>query len=186
MTGPQVQTSALTSIFTFATALRSGNSGSSAAIDALLSGEAISGSDEFAAGESNDGGDSGAQGVLPVYRDISPGTPVVVCSRGIAGSGDAANKLGNRKFLRLVLGTATAVVIQAAGASTGGATVPATDPDIFVHRRGSLVAVSNATGSTETTSQLALPADTYIIEVYDFDLDGTTLIPRCMNVSVQG
>ena len=77
-------------------------------------------------------------------------TPVVVCSRGIAGSGDAANKLGNRKFLRLVLGTATAVVIQAAGASTGGATVPATDPDIFVHRRGSLVAVSNATGPTET------------------------------------
>jgi hypothetical protein len=186
MTAPQVQTSALTSIFSFATALRSGNSGSSAAINDLLSGEGVSGSDEFGAGETNDGGDSGAQGVLPVYRDIFPGTPVVVCSRATAGSGDAANKLGNRKFLRLVLGTATAVVIQAAGVSTGGATVAATDPDIFVHRRGSLVAVSNETGSTETTPQLALPADTYIIEVYDFELVGTTTISRCMNVSVQG
>ena len=39
MTGPQVQTSALTSIFSFATALRSANSGSSAAINDLLSGE---------------------------------------------------------------------------------------------------------------------------------------------------
>jgi hypothetical protein len=186
MTGAQIQTNALTSIFSFATALRSGNSASSAAISALLSGEFISGSDEFGAGETNDGGDSGAQGVLPVYRDISPGTPVVVCSRATSGSGDAANKLGNRKFLRLVLGAATGVTIQAAGVSTGSGTVPAEDPDIFVHRRGSLVAVGQETGSTETITQLALPADTYIIEVYDFELAGMTSISRCMNVSVQG
>jgi hypothetical protein len=184
MTGPQVQTNALTSVFSFATALRSGNSESSAAINALLSGEAISGSDDFGAGESNNGGDDQ---VLPVHSDISLGpNPVVVCSRATAGSGAAANKLGNRKFLRLVLGAPTAVTIQAAGVSTGSGTVSATDPDIFVHLRGSFVAVGNGTGPTETITQLALPADTYIIEVYDFDLAGTTTVPRCMNVSVQG
>jgi hypothetical protein len=185
MTGPQVQTNALTSIFSFATALRSANSESSAAISALLDGEVISGNDDFGANETNDGGDPQ---VLPVYSVIILNTPVPVCSRAIAGTGlgNADNKLGNRKFLRFTLSTATLVTIQAAGAVTADGTVAATDPDIFVHRRGDLVAVGDGTGSTETITQLALPADTYIIEVYDFDIDGVTLVSRCMNVSVQG
>jgi hypothetical protein len=183
MTGPQPQTNALTSIFSFATALRSANSGSSAAINALLGAEAVSGADDFGAGESNDGGDPD---VLPVYNDIFLGTPITVCSRATAGAGDNANKLGNRKFLRFVLGAPTLVTIQAAGVAPGGASVAATDPDIFVHRRGEFVAIGDATGSTETITQLALPADTYIIEVYDFDLAGITTISRCMNVSIQG
>jgi hypothetical protein len=183
MVGPQVQTDALTSIFTFASALRAANGASAAGVDAVLSGEQIDAVDDFGSTENNDGGDDR---VLPVYEDISLNTPVSVCSRATAGSGDTANKLGNRKFLRLVVNANVLVTIHAAGAVEGGGTIAATDPDIFVHRRGSLVDFGAEQGSTETISQLPLVAGTYIIEVYDFDVAGTNATPRCMQVSVQG
>jgi hypothetical protein len=183
MVGPQVQTDALTSIFTFASALRSENSASAAGISALLSGEQIAATDDFGSTETNNGGDDR---VLPVYQDILLNDPVSVCSRATAGSGENDNKLGNRKFLRLVLSNNALVTIQAAGAPGGGGTIPATDPDIYVHRRGSLVDAGAEQGATETISQLPLVAGTYIIEVYDFDVAGTNATPRCMQVSVQG
>jgi hypothetical protein len=183
MTGPQVATRALTSIFPFATAMRSANAGQSSAIGALLSSEGISGNDEFGAGESNNGGDDR---VLPIYQDITSGVPISVCSRATAGSGDNDNKLGNRKFLRLLVNANTAITITATGAASDPGTVAATDPDIWLHRGVTPPLVGDETGDTETLDQIPLTAGTYIIEVYDFDLTGTSATPRCMQVSVQG
>jgi hypothetical protein len=79
------------------------------------------------------------------------------------------------------------VTVTASGSNNGGGTVPATDPDIFVLRRGVLAAFGAGTGATETISQTPLPAGLYIIEVYDFDIDSVAgNIPRCMTVSVTG
>ncbi|HET9446964.1 MAG TPA: hypothetical protein VFO35_11925, partial [Steroidobacteraceae bacterium] len=58
MTDAQVETEALTSIFSFAEGLREAQPASAQAIDDLLEGEDILGSDEFGAGESNAAGDS--------------------------------------------------------------------------------------------------------------------------------
>ena len=181
MTGAQVQTDAVTSIYTFAAGLRAANPGSAAQIDDLLTQEKIFGSDDFGAGETNDAGDPG---ILPIYKTILLNAPISVCSRMPDGSTDA-NKVGNRVLLRFDNDAQRLVTITAAGAVNGGGTVAATDPDIFVLRRGTLAAFGvSSTANSETISQQPLAAGTYIIEVYDFNIAGTQ--PRCMSVSIQG
>lgn len=186
MTGPQVTTDALTSVFPFARSIRSNNPSASAAIGTLLAGEAISGTDDFGAGESNAGTDST---VLPVYRDITLNTPLTgICSRSTAGV-LTTNKLGNRRFLRFVNNTARLVTITATGAAPNAQSASATNPDIFVIQRGALVAVGNSLANgAESISQFSLPAGTFIIEVYDVDIKDstTTSPPRCMTVSITG
>jgi hypothetical protein len=177
MTGAQVTTDALTSIYTFSTALRA----TTPAVDDLLEAEQIFGTDDFGAGESNDGG--GDQ-ILPVYKTIQFNQPINVCSRSPGGNA-STNKLGNRVFLRFDNNAARLVTIEATGAAPSGGTSAATDPDIFVLREGALV--NFGTGTTlgqETIPQFQLPQGTIIIEVYDFELAGTA--PSCMNVSITG
>lgn len=184
MTGAEVNTDALTSIYTFITGLRAANPGSLAAINALVSGEDINGTGDFGDGETNDGdGNPGtSNGVLPVYGTIMRNQPITVCSRSPFGNTDS-NKLGNRVFLRFVNDASRLVTITATGANGGGG-VQATDPDIFVLRRGTLAAFGADTGPSETIDQIALVPATYIIEVYDFNIAGVA--PRCMTVSVTG
>lgn len=186
MTGSQTTTDALTSIFSFITGLRSANPGSLAAIDTLLTGENISGTGDFGAGETNDGDPGSNTGVLPVYLDIVRNDPpIAVCSRSPFGN-LSSNKLGNRVFLRFDHDGTGLVTIAATGAPNGGTTIAAEDPDIFVLRRGVLAAFGAGTGSSETIDQVPLPAGIYIVEVYDFEVDGAAATPRCMTVSVTG
>ncbi|HKS58852.1 MAG TPA: hypothetical protein VJS12_26410 [Steroidobacteraceae bacterium] len=181
MTGAQVQTDAVTSIYSFAAGLRAANPASAAQIDDLLTNEDIFGTDDFGAGETNAAGD---QGILPVFKTIQLNAQVNVCSRSPHGNTDS-NKVGNRVLLRFDNNASRLVTITATGAAPVGGTVAATDPDIFVLRRGTLAAfgVSEVQGS-ETISQTPLDAGTYVIEVYDFNIAGTQ--PRCMNVAIQG
>lgn len=192
MTGAVASTDAVTSIFPFASALRAANATSQAGIGNLLDQESIFGTDDFGGGESNDGSDAN---VLPVYRAILLNTPISVCSRSPDGN-DNTNKLGNRVFLRFDNNVARLVAIQVDGAANGSGTTFATDPDVFVLRKGALVAVGldtpagpppHTTAGHETIEPFQVAAGTSIIEVYDFELDrvvGTQ--PRCMTVSVTG
>lgn len=182
MTGAQVQTDAVTSIFSFLAALRAANPGVATQITALANAENIHGTTDFGAGETNDAGDPPV--LADLFRPIALNAPpITVCSRSPFGNTDA-NKLGNRVLLRFDNDVQRLVTITAAGANVGGGTVPATDPDIFVLRRGTLAAFGVATGGTETINQVQLPAATFIIEVYDFNIAGA--LPRCMSVSVTG
>jgi len=113
------------------------------------------------------------------------------------GSGDVTtNKLGNRVFLRFDNTAARLVAIQIDGAANGAGTTFATDPDVFVLGRGALVQVGvstppgaqpHSTAGHETIAQFALPAGTFILEVYDFEM---SLVanpqPRCMTVALTG
>lgn len=186
MTGPQINTDAFTSIFSFVTALRSANSSVSSGIGDLLQGETISGNNAFGANESNIGGDPS---VLPVYQDIALNSPLTnVCSRSVAGSSDG-NKLGNRRFLRFDNSQARMVSITLTGATTSSAAVTATDPDVYVFRRGALVAAGeSAVVGQESLTQIQLAAGTHILEVYDFDVidSGSNQPARCMTVSISG
>ncbi|MGH8239545.1 MAG: hypothetical protein ACREXP_21380, partial [Steroidobacteraceae bacterium] len=172
VTGAQVTTDALTSIFTFSTGLRAAQPAAQPAIDTLLAGEDITGTGDFGVGETNDGDGNPSvnNGVLPIYGDIARNDPpITVCSRSPFGHA-SGNKLGNRVFLRFTNDMARPITIQATGTNSVGGAIPATDPDIFVLRRGTLAAFGAGTGSSETISQAALPAAAYIIEVYDFDV----------------
>jgi hypothetical protein len=190
MTDKQRNTPALTSIFSFASALRANNSSVSGNIQNLLQRENITGTGEFGANETNDGGDAG---FTAVYTDISPGVQVTgVCSTN--GTPDG-NKLGNRRFLRYVKNTSGLVNIQANGAVAAG--VPgsgiATDPDILVYQQGVLRSGDQGRSrfaNQETITQLQLAAGTYVIEVYAFetiDPDAIAVVttPRCMNLTIQ-
>jgi hypothetical protein len=186
MTGAEKTTDALTSIYTFITALKAANPGSVAGINTLLNGEDIDGTGDFGTGETNFGG---AAGLTSVYLDIAlnAGAPTGFCSRSPFGN-TSSNKLGNRVFLRFNNDATHLVTIQVTGTPLGGGTIAATDPDIFVLRRGVLAALgAGTTPGSETISQVPLPAGLYIIEVYDFDIDrvaGNT--PRCMTVTITG
>jgi hypothetical protein len=179
MIGPQVTTDALTSIFSFAEALRAQSGVSSAAIGDLLRAEGINGTDEFGEDEDNDGGiDPGA---LRVYeRVVLNARPTYVCTSALAGT---PNKLGNNRFLVFDNEAARPLQILAQGVALNPSQAPASDPEILVYRRGIVLAAGSAEGSAETVN-ITLDRGRYVIEVYDDDLAGSQ--PRCMNVSVTG
>ena len=106
-----------------------------------------------------------------------------MCSRSPAGN-VSTNKVGNRVFLRFDNDVPRLVTIVATGATNGGGTVAATDPDIYVLRRGALATFGAGSGAQRNDLAVSLPAGIYIIEVYDFDLAGTA--PHCMTVSITG
>jgi len=192
ITGAQKTTDAVTSIYSFLTGLRAANAGSLAAIGNLEDGEEIFGSGDFGAGETNFGG-AGAdpQVLVDLFREIVRNDPpITVCSRSPFGH-ETANKLGNRVFLRLNNDVQRLVTITATGTNSVSGSISATDPDIFVLRRGVLAALGvDEGGGTETIDQVLLPAGLYVIEVYDFALADTRIVvsdaPRCMTVSVTG
>lgn len=178
----QRTTFALTSIFSFLEALRDEAPADASGINQLRNREQISGTDGFGAGESNNGGNPSN---LPVYRPIvlNAGQQRVCVS---AANGEV-NKLGYSKFFRLDLqnqALATITVIGAFDPDTPGSAA-AEDPDIYVYRRGEVVAYGEDIGSSETISQISLPAATYIIEVLDYELASGDP-PHCMTISVTG
>jgi hypothetical protein len=176
MTGPQTTTNAMTSIFTFATAIRSQNT---SGIAALLNRENINGTDDYGTNETADGG---VFGTLPVYKTISLNTPLYVCS--VATAGAEGNKLGNRQFLRFNNDASRPVVVRAQGATNNASQDAATDPDIYIHRRGAVLATGESSTANVETVNFTLATGDYIIEVLDFDATGAR--PKCMNVSITG
>jgi hypothetical protein len=190
MTNEEVNTPAMTSIFSFASALRANNGSASSSIQNLLQGEDIAGTGEFGANETNDGGDVG---FTAVYTDITAGVIVTgICSTN--GTADG-NKLGNRRFLRYVKNTSGLVNIQATGAVAAG--VPgsgiASDPDIQVYQQGVLRSGNQGRSGVpnqETITSLQLAAGTYVLEVVAYetiDPDAIAVVttPRCMNLTIQ-
>lgn len=184
MTNDQKTTAAATSIFSFASALRTRNPGESSAIGSLLSGENIHGTGAFGDSETNNGG--GVPQVLPVYLPvgIGPGNQAYACVSRQAGFQDK-DKLGNRRLLSFVNDSARTVQIRVQGASNNVAHVAATDPDIFVFSRGVPIVSGTTAGSNVETVSPTLDAGTFIIEVYDDDLSASVPTdPRCMYVTI--
>lgn len=161
LTGAQKQTDALTSIFSFADALRTANPTQTAGINLLLNGESISVSDAFANNEANAGG-NGNLDVVPIYTDIDLNAgPVQVCTNASIGT---YNKIGDRRFLRLNLPVPAMVSITATGLP-GTQASPPPDPDMDLWTRGVAI-VSEAFGTQEVLTQ-SLGSGIHVIEVYE-------------------
>ena len=158
MTTRMRTTPSLTTIYPFLSALRAGNAAQASAIDALAAGQQLASvTDDFGANELNSGGDARN---LPIFRSVSSGEIVAVCS--VAANG-AYNHLGNRKFLRFELAAAGTITVRANNGPAGS------DPDLALYSAGVQRGLAEGTAaSAETLTVTGLAAGTYVIEVYEF------------------
>lgn len=168
---------AFVSIYLFAEKLREMSPGMTTGFNSLLSGQNISITDRFGAGESNSGG---ASIHLPVYKTLPlNNTAINVCSSNANGS---YNKLGVSQFLRLNVLSNGRYQITATESPTQS---DSSDPDLYLYQRGQLVAFSEAgTPDVETLSH-SLTAGTYVLEIADaraIDSGNTDEVNVCFNV----
>jgi hypothetical protein len=189
--GRQKVTPALTSIFSFLDAVEAVAPNSTSAITQLAAAHGINSVDPFAIGESNNGGDSS---VIPVYKDLAIPSTTSVCSE--AGNANYYNKLGNRKFLKVVTTSSLRVAIQVTGAVDPAVLISkaASNPDFVLWANGTILIdgtndESNLT--VQTAPQMEVPAGTYVLEVYDFAYNNPGAAPNdnsphCMSVSITG
>ncbi len=155
----QRNTDAVTSVFSFISALKARRPADAALIDQIVSAQSIVAAtiNPFGTTETNAGNPPGGTDVLPIFTSISPnGTPVTVRSVGSFGAG--GNKLSAHRFLRLDIPTQRTVNFTLSAPANR-------DADIFVYRRGTVVATGIAFGNENFSTTLA--AGTYVLDVYD-------------------
>ncbi len=158
--------SVFTTIFLFADQYKTLNSGDSAGVDALLSGQSISGTGAEGTGETNSGS---LVNSLPVYKEVTSGGGALnICSRNDAGT---INKLGIRNFIKFTpsaTGSHTLSMVKTSGGTS--------DPDFVIYNAGSRTAAadSGAANSESWTGTLQAGVS-YVIDAYEFNnIDGTS------------
>jgi len=149
---------AATSIYSFTEALRAGGAVPEAALDSLLESQSIFGRGVFALGETNDGGIPGS---LPIFPQISEGTPLTICSIDDAGP---FNRIGVRNLLSF--SSPNARNYQLSMRRISGLTNR--DPDFAVFSRGNFVTIGNGPDSDIEIINRNLPSGGLIIDAYDF------------------
>jgi hypothetical protein len=166
--GEERTTPALTSVFSFMTALKSAQPNEATAINTLLNAQNITGAglDAFASTETHAPTPVASNAALPVYTTISTGTPVTVRSVDDAGH---YNMLGNRRFLRYTKSTSTSQTVSVSSLTANA------DPDTLVYLDGTPIILSQASGSESFTISTA---GTYVFDVYECangcsDVEGT-------------
>lgn len=193
LAGPQKNTTSLTSIFSFMSALKTTVPNQSTGIANLLSNYNITGAsiDAYGSTETNNGGLMNS--VLPVYTNISVDrTASPVCTEitenlvtAVSKTDTlnyAVNKLGNFRFIRLNTNTTGIRTITLTGDSNSA-------PQFRVYANGSdlynVIAYQPKSNSMTGTGRLV--AGEYIIMVYDFNLLSplsTRTNPSCLSLMV--
>ncbi len=150
----QRTTPAFTSLFSFTAALKAAQPTQAAAIDTLLAAQNVTPvADALGSTETHVPTPVASAAALPVYTNLTAGTPVTVRSVDDAGH---YNTLGNHRFVRYVKsGSATQTVTV---------TSNGTDPDAIVYRNGNFVLSSEANGNESFTIS---SAGTYLFDVYE-------------------
>ncbi|HSN52569.1 MAG TPA: carboxypeptidase-like regulatory domain-containing protein [Woeseiaceae bacterium] len=182
MVGPQAFTETFTTVFSFASELRSSlPPADQAFLDSQLVREDMTpGFDKWGAGELNDASPDGQQSrdVLPLYVDVPmDGTVVNICSNDdFDGAGDG-NKLATFRYLRLNVAASSNFDVRIVTTTTGD--LPPddplderdqSDPDMFIVRNGRIVAFGNSGEANEelfSTGVLSGP-DTYVADLREF------------------
>ena len=212
MVGAQANTPAFTTVFSFATALRSSlNAQDAAGLDAQLVREDMTpGFNEWGDNELNDAcppspaPDDRCNDVFPLYTDVpTNGMPVNICvNDGFDTFNNQPERTGNKlaqiRYLRFdapafatyrfTIDTTTNIGII----DNPNDPSDQSDPDLFVFQRGNLVSfgISGVANSETFNSQNPLPAGQYIAELKEFrfqDPATPAAYPSriCFNVSIE-
>ncbi|MBI2380576.1 MAG: hypothetical protein HYV16_07465 [Gammaproteobacteria bacterium] len=171
MTGAQKTTPALTSVFSFVSALKAANPVQAAGIDLLVTEQGIDSAsiDAYGSNETHAGG--ATRDVLPVYLNGTAGTALNVCTNTDIGT---YNKLGNSRFARYTLaqdGMYRIVLTRGAGGS---------DPDFRVFQNQQ-VAVAESGPAANETKDVSLKAGDMVIAATEA---GTYSGQVCMSLTV--
>jgi hypothetical protein len=173
MTNSMLSNSGLTSIFAFGSRLKEAVPGQASTITANLAERNINGTDSFGTNESNSGGNVD---VLPVYKNLTVGTPASVCINGSVGT---YNKLGGQAYLKFTTsGTRTITVSQTSGQTA--------DPDlVLLNAAGGRTLYESGSTPTETISNVSLSSGTHVLVVYDYNFNSNlTSGQRCFSVTL--
>jgi hypothetical protein len=165
MKGGHRNTPAMATIFSYLAALKAAQPSSAAAIDTLVAAQNINGVglDEFASGETH----SPLPGLVPVYANISPGTPVTLATTDDAGT---YNKVGNHRFLRFTPATSGnyTVKLTTSNPNSAGSNSTTSDPDFAIYVGGlDILDADSAPAASEQKTLNATAGTTYIVDAYD-------------------
>ena len=153
--GEQSTTPAMTSIFSFISALKTAQPSRANAIDTLIAAQNITGAgiDAFASTETHVPSGVSSASALPVYTTVTSGGQVSVLSGADAGH---YNTLGNHRFIRYNKSGSASQTVTVTTANS--------DPDVIVYRNGAFQQISQGAGNETFNITVA---GTYIFDVYD-------------------
>lgn len=186
MTGPQSNTDALTTLFSFATGLRpSLNAAQQAFVDTQLQRENIETTtiDIWASDQGNvTTAPNQLRDVLPLYTDLPiDGSVVNICANSDYDSGRDGNKLAEYRYLTFTTTSSAQFSINIATTTATPVTADPddrdqSDPDMFIYRRGVEVARGiSGTANLEVFTTPTLSPGTYVADLQEFryeDEDG--------------
>lgn len=171
------ETAAFTSIFAFLQALENQAGVVTSEVSALTVAQDINGTNEFGAGETNDGG---LPDILPVYDTVlTDGTAVSFCS--VDNFGDF-NKHGNRRYFRINIPTAGDYRF-----TMSQTTVGAGDPDFVVYKDGENVGIANSGVDRQEQQDFTLTSGLHVMEAFAFRniQQGAQTADICYNFTVE-
>ena len=197
MTGPQRDTNALTTLFSFAAELRSRLTGAERSfLDAQLARENIEtvGIDSWGStqGDVNVSPNT-ARDVLPLYTTLpTDGTPLDICvnsdyDRRTDSSGDRerfGNKLAEYRYLRFTTTTSSRYTVTITTTTPTPETADPddrdqSDPDMYIFRRGQAVAVGDSgDANLETFTTQLLAPDTYVADLQEWRFEDPSGAPQ--------
>ena len=185
MMGPQVSTEGFTTLFSFATELRSMLAGADLDfVNAQLDRENIERNALDIWGSSQDlvgTAPNQARDVLPLYTDLPTNGTINICTNSDYDTGRTGNKLAEHRFLRFTTTQSRAYTITVTSTTPTPVTADPddrdqSDPDMFIYRRGALVAFGDSGDeNSETFTTQVLPPDTYSASLQEWryrDEDG--------------
>ena len=178
MVSPEfVGNDALSSIFLFSEMFLSVvDTSAQTAFVNLLNNENIHSFQRYGAGETNDGG---LPSSLPVYKTLSLGDSIEVCSSNEISE---YNGLGVGQFVRLYVPSSATVNFNIE--RTSGQIV--TDPDARLYAGGVYTAAFDSSDVNQETASLGLPAGEYVVEIFEAsnsDMSSDTGGETCFSVS---
>ena len=204
MFGPQANTEAFTTLFSFATELRSQVSDVDRAfIDTQLDRENIELTMLDIWGSSQDqilAAPNQARDVLPLYTTLpTDGSTINICANNDYDRGRDGNTLASHRYLRFepIQSRAYDVTVTTTTPTPPTSDVPEpdevirdqSDPDVFIWQRGRLVGLGNSGDeNSETFTTQFLPADTYVVSLQEWryeDEDASSDFPGqiCFDVT---
>ncbi|HNP35080.1 MAG TPA: PKD domain-containing protein [Woeseiaceae bacterium] len=200
MLGAQKNTAAFTTIFSFASALRSSlpDMADVLFLDSQLEREKISSAalDEWGTNEGNQ--PNGARDVLPVYKMLQANGGDTICTNSDFDRPDrTGNKLAERRYFQLAVPVTDTYDVVVRSETNPPITadpddLDQSDPDIYIYANGVLVAVGDSGEENQevfTTQSVLQAGQTYAVDLHEFRFADDETTPAsypeqiCFNVS---